>query len=308
MSGTKKNAYFRILGAPLKNPQWSWGARADSFIVLQVWEDRQVRREDGRWALLLGAREGYAPGDRHGSDERYAHVKALWSGGIAGYAIVAVAKDASAMPRATHSFRDDGIFALERLEFVDGDVFGLLGKFVLLKELAQHRTAHRTLGGEGGLPLQWATGPLPIDTPTVPSPSTGSTSPPMLPSEDVPSEANAPACDSDEFLRRQARFALTEQRPGQAAFRLAVYRACAGRCVVSGCDVPEALEAAHLHGRSWRLGHNKAEDGVLLRRDLHALYDSHLLELVGGGAWRFSEGVGNHYAALASEWTGSRAA
>ena len=79
--------------------------------------------------------------------------------------------------------------------------------------------------------------------------------------------------------QRAARFAQVEVRSQQSAFRNAVYRACQGRCVVSGCSVPEALDAAHVKGRRWRLGHNTAEDGILLRRDLHALYDRGLLQI-----------------------------
>lgn len=53
--------------------------------------------------------------------------------------------------------------------------------------------------------------------------------------------------------------------------------ACNGRCVISGCDVPESLEAAHLIGMDWRQGQNHATDGILLRRDLPTLYNRELL-------------------------------
>lgn len=82
---------------------------------------------------------------------------------------------------------------------------------------------------------------------------------------------------TDDLEQRAARFSQVEVRPQQGAFRLAVFRACGGRCVVSGCAVPEALEAAHLLGREWKQGHNAASDGILLRRDLHTLYDRGLL-------------------------------
>ncbi|WP_164853366.1 HNH endonuclease signature motif containing protein [Paraburkholderia kirstenboschensis] len=61
-----------------------------------------------------------------------------------------------------------------------------------------------------------------------------------------------------------------------------------GQCAISGCDIPEALEAAHLRGRKWREGHNAAEDGILLRRDLHMLYDRELLDF-GEGVALFSD-------------------
>lgn len=102
----------------------------------------------------------------------------------------------------------------------------------------------------------------------------------------------------DDFEQRAARFAQVEVRTQQAAFRLAVFRACEGRCVVSGCDVPEALEAAHLNGRDWRAGHNAAEDGILLRRDLHTLYDRGLLVIGEDGRVELDVRVREHYGEL----------
>ncbi|KVF23171.1 hypothetical protein WJ07_16905 [Burkholderia vietnamiensis] len=99
---------------------------------------------------------------------------------------------------------------------------------------------------------------------------------------------------SDEWI---ARYFARLIRPEQAAFRQAVLDAYDGRCAISGCDIKEALEAAHLRGRDWRAGHNDASDGILLRRDLHALYDRGLLKVADGIA-RFSRDVVHHYAHL----------
>jgi hypothetical protein len=60
-------------------------------------------------------------------------------------------------------------------------------------------------------------------------------------------------------------------RPEQEAFRLAVMEAYEGRCAVTDCDEVSVLEAAHL--RSWR-GSNTVNDGVLLRVDIHRLFDT----------------------------------
>jgi len=93
--------------------------------------------------------------------------------------------------------------------------------------------------------------------------------------------------EADEVLTdidvKAARFVSVEARPEQAAFRRKVFIACKGQCVISGCDVLKALDAAHKHDRDWRLGHNDAEDGYLLRKDLHALYDNNLLEITDKG-------------------------
>ena len=105
--------------------------------------------------------------------------------------------------------------------------------------------------------------------------------------------------NATDFKRREARFAMVEIRPMQAAFRQAVFAACKGRCVISGCAVPEALEAAHLVGKDWRRGHNRSSDGLLLRRDLHALYDSGLLRITAVGRIELDDRLLAEYGDLA---------
>ena len=97
----------------------------------------------------------------------------------------------------------------------------------------------------------------------------------------TPAEAEPSSASSVKV--RAARFASTVVRPDQAAFRRRVYEACEGACAISGCSVDRALDAAHRKGRDWRLGHNEAKDGLLLRKDLHALYDCDLLTISEGG-------------------------
>lgn len=75
-----------------------------------------------------------------------------------------------------------------------------------------------------------------------------------------------------------------EVRMRQQAFRLRVGTRCGWRCVVTGTAVKEVLDAAHLPGKDWRT-HNQAEDGVLLRADLHRLLDRRLAELRDGKFW-----------------------
>ncbi len=72
-----------------------------------------------------------------------------------------------------------------------------------------------------------------------------------------------------------------ERRMKQQQFRFIVGERCGWRCVVSGAEVREALDAAHLPGRNWR-SHNAATDGVLLRADLHKLVDAGLATVEGG--------------------------
>ena len=72
------------------------------------------------------------------------------------------------------------------------------------------------------------------------------------------------------------RTATLKARPLQRAFRDALFQTYLDRCVVSGCMVPEALEAAHIMPHSGDPKLDQAENGLLLRRDLHALFDAFL--------------------------------
>ena len=62
-------------------------------------------------------------------------------------------------------------------------------------------------------------------------------------------------------------------------------------------SVSTSIDAAHLEGRSWRKGDNTAADGVLLRRDLHALYDKGLLTFLEAGVVQLHPEARDHYVA-----------
>lgn len=68
-------------------------------------------------------------------------------------------------------------------------------------------------------------------------------------------------------------------RPGQKEFRAKVFDACGGQCVISGCPVDEALEAAHIVPFNGDPEWDHPENGLALRRDLHALFDRFLLTM-----------------------------
>lgn len=67
-------------------------------------------------------------------------------------------------------------------------------------------------------------------------------------------------------------------RRGQPAFRERLLAAYDSRCVISGCDVVEALEAAHIVPHS-QDGTYATSNGLLMRADLHTLFDLHLLSV-----------------------------
>jgi hypothetical protein len=67
-------------------------------------------------------------------------------------------------------------------------------------------------------------------------------------------------------------------RRGQRSFRQGLLALYESRCAISGFGPESVLEAAHIleHASS---GLNQMENGILLRADLHALFDDHLLRL-----------------------------
>lgn len=69
---------------------------------------------------------------------------------------------------------------------------------------------------------------------------------------------------------------LQNQRKGQGKFRSAVSRAYSDRCCISMESTPELLEAAHIQPYR-NVSSNHVQNGLLLRVDLHKLYDSGLL-------------------------------
>lgn len=62
------------------------------------------------------------------------------------------------------------------------------------------------------------------------------------------------------------------QRIGQKLFRVAVINAYSARCAVTGTDVLEALDAAHIMQFSDHPDHS-VTNGILLRKDIHRLFD-----------------------------------
>ncbi|MGB0412601.1 MAG: HNH endonuclease, partial [Pikeienuella sp.] len=67
-----------------------------------------------------------------------------------------------------------------------------------------------------------------------------------------------------------------KSRQGQGTFRADLFKLYEGRCVVTGCAVPEALEAAHIMPHTGEDVWDQRANGLLLRRDLHALFDNML--------------------------------
>lgn len=75
---------------------------------------------------------------------------------------------------------------------------------------------------------------------------------------------------------REKVLAAITRRRGQPGFRKMMLSAYEGRCAVTGCDAPAALEAAHVTPyRGPETNHPL--NGLLLRSDIHTLFDLGLL-------------------------------
>ena len=74
------------------------------------------------------------------------------------------------------------------------------------------------------------------------------------------------------------RVQMVRERPGQFKFRRELKGAYENRCCMTGCSVAEALEGAHIDPYLAPESDN-LRNGLLLRRDVHALYDKHLIAI-----------------------------
>jgi hypothetical protein len=77
--------------------------------------------------------------------------------------------------------------------------------------------------------------------------------------------------DRRSVVERQIR-----ERRGQYKFRNALRKRYGDRCLVTGCKVVDVLEAAHINTSPGE-DDNRPENGLLLRADIHTLFDLDLL-------------------------------
>lgn len=104
--------------------------------------------------------------------------------------------------------------------------------------------------------------------------------------------------DSLEDGRRKT-LAEIKRRQGQPAFRRKLLAAYGGRCAATGCPIEALLEAAHIRPY---LGEatNLVQNGLLLRADLHTLFDLGLVSVADDGRLLVSKRLdATEYARLA---------
>ena len=90
---------------------------------------------------------------------------------------------------------------------------------------------------------------------------------------------------ASEVERKRLRTGIA--RPNQAKFRREVLKACE-RCVITNVTMPEILEAAHIKPFKYH-GEDTIANGLAMRVDIHALFDSGHLRISPDGKVDLSE-------------------
>ena len=93
-----------------------------------------------------------------------------------------------------------------------------------------------------------------------------------------PSQGDAPNLPNRDDRPRDRVMRQIAARRGAPAFRNAQLSRFHGQCAFSGCSLVDVLEAAHI--RPYRQENDNAkENGILLRADLHTLFDLDLVAI-----------------------------
>jgi len=92
-----------------------------------------------------------------------------------------------------------------------------------------------------------------------------------------PAEDYQPIQDED---KRQAY--ARRVRKGQSRFRKALQTLYGSRCAFTGTNEETVLEACHIISHA-KTGDNSLDNGLLLRSDIHVLFDEHLMTLTNDG-------------------------
>ena len=87
---------------------------------------------------------------------------------------------------------------------------------------------------------------------------------------------------------------LRKSRPGQAGFRIGLTEAYQRRCAITGENILPVLEAAHIQPVAYN-GTNDLTNGLLLRSDMHILYDEGLLGITPDYTIQVSEQIRQAY-------------
>jgi len=95
-------------------------------------------------------------------------------------------------------------------------------------------------------------------------------------------ENGDPAQEAEQEIVRYKRLAAVASRPDQQKFSSEIRTLYKRQCAITKCNTPEALQAAHIRVLQ---NHdiNSTQNGILLRSDIHALFDAFLITLSEDG-------------------------
>lgn len=122
-------ALFKRLGAPLKNPMWSWGAEgAGGLIFLRVWQGEHIKVDDKVCVRLTNQALFEGQGNL-GYEERKRHIARIREGAPT-YCIFCEPEDEQAEPKKIKSTIDTHLFPGLSLVEHQGDVWLQFGQRV----------------------------------------------------------------------------------------------------------------------------------------------------------------------------------
>ena len=101
------------------------------------------------------------------------------------------------------------------------------------------------------------------------------------------------ANEEEKSIRIQE-FNTRKRRIGQEKFRKTLLKEYDKTCVVTECDLEEAIEAAHIRDYSGEESNN-VRNGILLRIDIHRLFDKGLITIDQDYTLILSEKLENSY-------------
>jgi len=139
-----QKAFFEMLGAPLVNARWSWGAvrEADRVVLLRVWQDNVRTYENKQFVRILHGISNRAGRSQHGRRERVEHVERI-RGGARCFLIMCEAEDTAARPRRVRRFNAEEVFPGGSVRQIDGDVWVELFPGVSVEEFTSSGTRRR---------------------------------------------------------------------------------------------------------------------------------------------------------------------
>jgi putative restriction endonuclease len=91
--------------------------------------------------------------------------------------------------------------------------------------------------------------------------------------EELETDVARSAADEREQVLRAIKV-----RRGQSSFRRGLIKLYGSRCLVTGCELEALLEAAHIAPYR-NVSHNDLSNGLLLRADIHTLFDLYLVRI-----------------------------